>query len=1052
MPNLFERIRFRGDPVANPESIVTSGDARFTILTPRLLRLEWSETGEFENRSTYAFPTRYVSAPPRFTTRVDGDALAIDTGALTLRYRQGSGRFTAHNLSIAFSLEGERRAWTPGMPNPSNLRGTRRTLDECAGDAALEEGILSRAGWALFDDSGNVLFDGAGWVAPRPGWEAQDWYFFGYGHDYKAALADYVRFGGRVPLIPRFVLGAWWSRYWEYSDRDLKDLVQDFEAHDLPLDVLVVDMDWHTPHSWTGYTWNRELFPDPPAFLKWVRDRGLRVTLNLHPAEGVQSFEEIYPRFAEAMGVDPASGEPIPFRITDKRFVENYFELLHHPMEEDGIDFWWMDWQQGESTEVKGLDPLPWINHLHFCDSTRRGQRPMLYSRWGGLGNHRYPIGFSGDTYVGWPALQFQPYFTATAANVAYGWWSHDIGGHMGGATEPELYARWVQFGALSPCLRLHATKDPRTERRPWKYPAEAYRAAKDAFHWRYRLLPYTYTMARLASDTGLSLCRPMYYEYPDEEAAYAARYQYFFGSQMIAAPILHPADPETGMAAADVWVPEGVWIDYTTKETFTGPRWARLVGDLNRVPMLMKAGAILPLAPLSSTTGAIPRDQLTLALFPGADGAFRLYEDDGVTEAYQEGQCEWTEIKTRMEGQDTWVVEIGPVEGRCDVLPDRRQYEIRLEGSRCPDKVTLDEVEAAGWTYNPETLTTIIPVPLRDKWQPVTLVAVAAGKISALGEPHNREVILADARHLLGRDVRDVDAALRLDAPGRADAVARLGGPFVRFVEFTTPEEASRQLGRVIVGAPAPGGEPYDLDATFTLFREGRPERHVVQIKGATESRILDTPFAFDGQVRTARWEAEVEITWRGETLTYTHQSKPLFPTIYAWRALVYNREEEPIPLEQVMDGAGRVNPDLGWRAYVQTAADSMNVNQPHAVLFYRECRQELQTGVPLAGYLATTIVSPDEREAVVRFRAAGPAAFYLNGRPVEAAPAEGKESDVHPLFRSLRQTDVLHLRAGENTLIVHSRPDQSEQPAWLFGGAFMTPDGDFVTDLAFK
>ncbi len=1005
MNNLFERIRFRGDPVANPKSVVVSGDARFTILTPRLLRLEWSETGEFEDRSSYAFPTRRTSDPPRFTTQVDEDTLAVDTGALMLRYRQGSGRFTARNLSIAFSLDGERQTWAPGMPNPSNLRGTRRTLDECEGDAALDEGILSRAGWALFDDSGNVLFDGAGWVAPRPDREAQDWYFFGYGHDYKAALSDYVRFGGPIPLIPRFVLGAWWSRYWEYSAQDLQGLVQGFEEHDLPLDVLVIDMDWHTPHSWTGYTWNRDLFPDPPAFLKWVRDRGLRVTLNLHPAEGVQSFEEIYPRFAKAMGADPASGEPIPFRITDKKFVKHYFELLHHPMEEDGIDFWWMDWQQGESSEVKGLDPLTWINHLHFCDSTRRGQRPMLYSRWGGLGNHRYPIGFSGDTYAGWPALQFQPYFTATASNVAYGWWSHDIGGHMGGATEPELYARWVQFGALSPCLRLHATKDPCTERRPWKYPAEAYRAAKEAFHWRYRLLPYIYTMARLASDTGLSLCRPMYYEYPEEDAAYVARYQYFFGDQMIAAPIVHPADPETGMAAADVWVPEGVWIDYTTKETFTGPHWARLVGDLNRVPMLMKAGAILPLSPLASTTGDIPRDQLTLAVFPGAGGAFRLYEDDGVTESYKEGQCEWTEIETRMEGQDTWVVRIAPVEGRCDVLPDRRQYEIRLEGSRRPDKVTLDGVETAGWTYNRETLTTVIPVPLRDKRQPTTITAVAAGGISALGEPHNREVILSDARRLLGRDVKEVDAVLRLDAgsPGRADAaslavsnaVARLGGPLVRFVEFTTPGEAARQLGRVIVGAPAPGSEPYDLDATFTLFREGQPERRVVQIKGATESRVLDTPFAFDGQVRVARWEAMVEIAWRGETLTYTYQSQPLFPTIYAWRALIYNREERPISLEQVMDGA-----ELDWKAYNQTTDGLRNVNQPHALLLYREYRQELRDGVPLAGYLVTTVVSPDEREAIIRFQAAGPVAFYLNGRPVEAAPAGGRNRTYIPSF----------------------------------------------------
>jgi hypothetical protein len=214
--SLFERIRFTGEPVASPDSVVVSGRARFTILTARLIRLEWSQTGQFEDRSTYAFPTRHAPAPD-FTAQVEDGILSIDTGALQLRYVEAGGRFSADNLSISFDLDGELQTWTPGIPNPMNLRGTRRTLDVCEGDAALEEGILSRAGWALFDDSSSVVFNAEdGWVAPRPGHELQDWYFFGYGHDYKAALADYIHFGGRIPLLPRFVLGAWWSRYWAY--------------------------------------------------------------------------------------------------------------------------------------------------------------------------------------------------------------------------------------------------------------------------------------------------------------------------------------------------------------------------------------------------------------------------------------------------------------------------------------------------------------------------------------------------------------------------------------------------------------------------------------------------------------------------------------------------------------------------------------------------------------------------------------------------------------------------------------------------------------------
>ena len=1076
--DLFERIRFQGQPLANPDSMVVSGNARFTVLTPRLLRLEWSETGIFEDRSTYAFPTRQAPVPP-FTTAREGRTLTIDTGLLTLRYTMDSGRFSAANLSITFELNGQRRTWAPAVPSagptdrpaplaPENLRGTRRTLDNCGGDAALEPGLLSRAGWALFDDSRSVRFDpGDGWVLPAPAHEVQDWYFFGYGHDYQAALAEYMRFGGPVPLIPRYTLGAWWSRYWAYSDQDLKDLVGEFEAHDLPLDVLVVDMDWHTPHSWTGYTWNRELFPDPAGFLRWVHDKGLRVTLNLHPAEGVQSFEEIYPRFAEAMGVDPESGEAIPFHIADRRFVKNYFELLHHPMEDDGVDFWWMDWQQGESSELEGLDPLPWINHLHFADSRRRGLRPMLYSRWGGLGNHRYQTGFSGDTWVGWGALQFQPYFTATASNVAYGWWGHDIGGHMGDPTEPELYARWVQYGALSPALRLHATKDPHAERRPWKYPDEVFQAAKAAFHWRYQLVPYIYTMARVAHDSGVSLCRPMYYEFPEEDAAYTARYQYFFGDQMIAAPIVQPADPDTGLAATDVWVPEGTWIEYTTKETFIGPRWERLVGDLDRVPMLMRAGAILPLAApfetpapghlASGTTGDIPGARLVLSVFPGAQGRFRLYEDDGLTEDYEQGAYEWTEVTTWMDNPGTWAVHIAAVEGQCDALPDKRGYEIRLEGSQQPDQVMLDGAEMHDWRYDGELLRTTIHVPPRDKSQSASIIATAEGSISALGEAHNRQLRLSDTRRLLGaavpagQDVEEfLDTVLRAEVPGRADLIARLGGPLVRTIEFTTPEEASQQLGRVIVGAPAQPGERFDFRVTWTLQR-GSEIRQEAFIQSATESQIVDAPFAFEGRVQTMQWSAEVEVTWRGEKLVYTHQSEPLFPTIHAWQATVYDRQAEPLALAQVIDGQGRTNRRLAWKRYVQTGRALTNVNQPHAIHFSREQEQALKADKPMAAYVHATITSPDERPAMVRFWGAGPTSFYLNGQEIEETPVAQERQRPGPLRQS-RGTAVMHLRPGENRLLVHTMPPQGKRPWWYFCGWLVTPDGDLMTDLMFE
>lgn len=188
--------------------------------------------------------------------------------------------------------------------------------------------------------------------------------------------------------------------------------MDDFEKHHIPLSVCIVDMDWHKTKTgnassgWTGYSWNRELFPDPDEFIDQLHARNLKTALNLHPAEGVHSHEDQYPLMATRMGLDPDEKEPIPFDIADPQFAQAYFEILHHPLEEQGVDFWWIDWQQGSQSKIEGLDPLFWLNHTHYYDLARSPEkRPFIFSRWPGLGGQRYPIGFSGDTVVDWSSL-----------------------------------------------------------------------------------------------------------------------------------------------------------------------------------------------------------------------------------------------------------------------------------------------------------------------------------------------------------------------------------------------------------------------------------------------------------------------------------------------------------------------------------------------------------------------------------------------------------------------------------------------------------------------
>lgn len=754
------------DPVADPKAVVVIGNVRFTVLTSALIRMEWAADGKFEDHASFVFINRRLPVP-EFSQAVSNGQLTLKTSALTLTYvSSGDGRFTATDLAVKLSVDGKEVEWHPGMADPENLMGTTRTLDGALGEKTkepIEQGLVSRSGWSLIDDSTRPLFDSADfrftqgekspwpWVQERPAGERQDWYFFGYGHNYHKALGDYIRVAGRIPLPPRFAFGIWWSRYWAYSDQELDELLHGFRENNLPLDVLVIDMDWHRNVEqltaegdkdqsgerlgWTGYTWNKLLFPDPGMFLDKIHQEGLKATLNMHPASGVQPWEDPYPAMAHAMGIDPATRKYVPFRITDKQFATNYMNLLHHPLEKQGIDFWWLDWQQKMQTEMPGVNPTWWLNYVHFTDQEREGKRPLLFHRWGGLGNHRYQIGFSGDTISVWESLAFQPWFTATAANVGYAYWSHDIGGHNPGSVDPELYTRWVQFGAFSPILRTHTTKNPDSERRVWAYPEPYSDILRSAFQLRMQLEPYLYTEARRTYDTGVAFLRPLYYDWPEEDHAYTSKNEYLFGDQMIAAPVASPVDKKTALATEEIWLPKGEWgrwIEWPTGKHFAGGSSQPRTFSVDQVPVYVKAGAIVPMQPKMSYTGEKPVDPLILNIWPldpGASSSYSLYEDSGVAENYQKGSFARTPIRAVEDG-DTLRVEIGPVQGSYPGMLRTRGYELRLPADWPPDSVTVDGVSIkkgdvlgkGGWSFEGNSLTTVIPVSRHDVASKVTI------------------------------------------------------------------------------------------------------------------------------------------------------------------------------------------------------------------------------------------------------------------------------------------------------------------------------------------
>jgi len=731
------------NPKADEKAQVVVGNARFTVLTPQMIRMEWSEDGKFEDRATLTFVNRKLEVP-QFKVRQTRSKVTITTSNVTLTYKKGA-KFSAENLSAEILVAGKKVVWHYGDNDTQNLMGTTRTLDRYYGSqdhprsnrrrSSMEHGILSRAGWTVVDDSERHVFvpvesHWKNWVECRPEGDRLDLYLFAYGHEYTKALKDYTRVAGDIPLPPKYTFGYWWSRYWQYSDNELRDLVETMRSLDIPLDVLIIDMDWHDTWGftsknskkdeygqsigWTGYTWKNQLFPSPENFLAWCKKQNLKTSLNLHPASGIQPYEEPYKRFTEAYGWKE-EGKSVPYKMSEQKWADAYFDTVLAPIEKQGIDFWWLDWQQWPTSKyVKDLSNTFWLNHTFDHHMAEKGnERPMIYHRWGGLGSHRYQVGFSGDTYICWESLQFIHWFTPTASNVGYGYWGHDIGGHYfhkedKNEVDPELYLRWLQNGVFTPIFKTHCTKDRVIERRIWHYPDQML-DMRATMHLRYALVPYIYAVARQTFDTGVSMCRPMYYSYPEHDLAYASKSQYMFGDNLLVASIITPADKVTGLATRKVWLPKGEkWYNMVSGKMYEGSdSEIEIHCTLGENPYFAKAGSIIPMYPKSvrNLQGVI--NTYVLTFVPGGDGETTIYEDDGKSKDYSTAYAT-TKVTKRTEGNKV-VITIAPREGSFEGATATTSYELRMPANYPPKSVRVDGrelkysryAEAGEWGYD---------------------------------------------------------------------------------------------------------------------------------------------------------------------------------------------------------------------------------------------------------------------------------------------------------------------------------------------------------------
>ncbi len=690
---------------SDDKAMLSGNNYRISIISERIVRLEFSPSGQFIDRPTQLVRNRNIGLAD-FSVQQDANILQITTKYFVLNYIKGQPFIGAKvdpmkNLKITLISRDKDRSkdWYYGHPEARNMKGNMVGVDVSI-PKQLERGLYSLDGFASIDDSLSKVILEDGTLADPP-LDHTDIYVFMYDRDFKQALFDYFKMTGAPSLIPRYALGNWWSRNITYDDKSIRELIRKFEKKKIPLAVMLFDHDWHSRNVGeykdlkTGYTFNSVLFKDPKSMIDEFHKRGVRVGVCVDPIKGFYPHEAFYKQASEYLGL--TDSKIILFDPFNPKLVDIMFKVFLHPLESLGIDFFWND-----STGDNNVTKLWSMNHYMYLDSGRNSnRRPMLLARGGIYAPHRYPVLYGGSSEISWESLKQLPFRYLNAANIGVSWWSHDVGGNHGGVEEGELYVRYVQLSTFSPILRFHGARGPYYKKEPWLWDSKTLNIAVDYLRLRHRLIPYLYTEAYNYTKAGTPLIQPFYYNYMWVYDDSLYRNQYYFGSQLLVCPILDRKDSVMNRTIHRFFIPDGIWYDFVTGKKFPGNKKYISFFKEEDYPVFAHGGSIIPLSNRSdyNNTG-LPTD-LEIQIFPGVSNTYTMYEDDGITSLYKEGYYLKTSIDYNYL-RNNYTVIIRSIDGKSGIVPEKRNYKMVFRNTKEAEDVTVyfnsEKVAAFGY------------------------------------------------------------------------------------------------------------------------------------------------------------------------------------------------------------------------------------------------------------------------------------------------------------------------------------------------------------------
>ncbi len=488
--------------------------------------------------------------------------------------------------------------------------------------------------------------------------ESQLDYFLIYGPEFKRILRRYTDLTGRAPVPPKWSFGFWISRAGYKTRDDVETVIREMRARDFPCDVLSLDPWWMGDGPWSTYEWDTHSFPQPEEMIRNLRAQGVRTCLWIHPnvPAGTPIYEEAQsrgylvkkPDGAPAPVLEAFSGTDlaaVDFTHPDARawFLSKLEALLDMGVavfktdfgEQSPVDAVYHDGRSG--IEMHNLYPLLY-NRAVFELTQRHFGRGLVWGRSAYAGSQRYPVQWGGDSYSSLDQMAGQLRGLLSYGMSGVPFCSHDVGGfdyapqafdHAERTSawfledypkDPTVYVRWLQFGVFSSHVRAHG-KQPHE---PWTYGPEAEEIARRYLKLRYRLLPYIYTEAVKSAHSGLPMVRPLVLEFQSDPNTQRIDWEYLFGSSFLVAPVL------SAEGRCRVYLPHGDWMDYWTKKPQPGGQWIEFTAPLDKLPLWVQAGSILPMGPEMAQTEHKPLDPLTLELYaPQAEGELVVHDED---------------------------------------------------------------------------------------------------------------------------------------------------------------------------------------------------------------------------------------------------------------------------------------------------------------------------------------------------------------------------------------------------------------------------------------